>query len=82
MPVLIAIESQRDYLIPTKIEIRTTSRQACKCCASESSREDILFALERPLAKAMTQSLVLVSPSTCQKAASGISEYKIFSISS
>lgn len=44
----------------------TASRQACRSLASVLSNEDILFDPESPLAKAMTASLVLVSPSTCR----------------
>lgn len=45
----------------------TASRHACSCLASELVKEEIKFDPESPLAKAMTASLVLVSPSTCSK---------------
>lgn len=45
----------------------TASRHSCRCSASELFKEEILFDPESPLAKAMTASLVLVSPSTCKR---------------
>lgn len=49
-----------------KVAELTASRQSCRCSASELFNEEILFDPESPLAKAMTASLVLVSPSTCK----------------
>lgn len=44
----------------------TASRHSCRCSDSELFKEEIMSDPESPLAKAITVSLVLVSPSTCR----------------